>query len=52
MYQQATRCRDIKALYFYGESKNNNAKYKTLEDAREEQRDMANINKTILDLCY
>ena len=60
MFQQLTRCRNIKNVYYYGEPINNDSKYINLKEVEEKHiRYIENNNsinddinsKSILDVC-
>ena len=45
-FQQTTRTRNIKTLYYYCEETYNNSKYNTLEDVKDHYRNIVNITNT------
>jgi hypothetical protein len=46
-YQQATRCRNIKTLYFYSVDVENFAKYKSIEDVKEKLKESVKYHNTL-----
>ena len=49
-FQQATRCRNIKTLYFYGETDEHEAQYESLEDVKDAFKQNIITSKAITNL--
>ena len=52
MFQQATRCRNIDTLYYYGEVAEIPYMFDNLEQAKEDIKNGAKTSKELNDLCY
>ena len=50
LYQQSTRCRLIRNVYYYIEKVNKQLKYKSLEDAKEKIKEQIKINSLLTNL--
>ena len=51
IYQQTTRCRNIRNLYYYSELDNNEANYNTLRELQEYYTQICNISIELNNLC-
>jgi len=49
-YQQATRCRNIKTLYFYSVDVENFAKYKSIEDTKNKLKESVKYHNTLINV--
>lgn len=51
MFQQATRTRNIKNLYFYGNQRQNDSIYENLEDVKIKNKSLVEANNKIKNVC-
>jgi hypothetical protein len=50
-FQQATRCRNIRKLFFYGDTPNKQANYNDIEEVKQTFKDNINTCKNLKTLC-
>ena len=51
MFQQTTRCRNIRTVFYYGECNNQNTRYHSLAHLNEDVKDNIKNCKELVDVC-
>ena len=50
-YQQTTRCRNIKRLYYFSETESKEARYESIEDTKQTYKQCIKTNMNITNIC-